>query len=402
MSNVSHNPGSRSFGPYEFALGDELRGERATLGKTLLDIQRDLRIKAAYIAAIEDAKPEVFPNPSFIAGYVRSYARYLGLDPDEVFHRFCQESGFVGNAGGQAMRKTSGATAAQPMPGGFRPDFAIARLDGRGGLPAVPISAIGSLLVLVALIAGLGYGGWTVLQNIQRVQFAPVEDLPLAVAEVEPLGAPESVALAEPALTELASPVAATALADLYRQQELEVPILVPRDGPIAALDPDRTGLLARATPAAAPATIEVAPGIQVPALVEAVVNGTAVADPQVTATPERPDIVVVAERAAWVRVYQANGTVLFEKILEKGETYAMPEGIEAPLIWAGNSGSVYVRVGKELRGPLGSGTRAAKDVPLDPAALAERYGVVTDVPEVISQSFEGAAAQVGPDVAIQ
>ena len=40
--------------------------------------------------------------------------------------------------------------------------------------------------------------------------------------------------------------MAATALAELYRQQELEVPILVPRDGPIAALDPDRTGLLAR------------------------------------------------------------------------------------------------------------------------------------------------------------
>ena len=252
MSNVSHNPGAKSYGPYEFALGDELRGERATLGKTLLDIQRDLRIKAAYIAAIEDAKPEVFPNPSFIAGYVRSYARYLGLDPDEVFHRFCQESGFVGTPAGRRCARRAGATAAQPMPGGFRPDFPlIARLTAAAACPTVPLSAIGSLLVLVALLAGLGYGGWTVLQNIQRVQFAPVEDLPLAVAEVEPLAAPESVALEEPALTELASPVAATALADLYRQQELEVPILVPRDGPIAALDPDRTGLLARATPAA-------------------------------------------------------------------------------------------------------------------------------------------------------
>ena len=245
MSNVAHNPGSRSYGPYEFALGDELRGERATLGKTLLDIQRDLRIKAAYIAAIEDAKPEVFPNPSFIAGYVRSYARYLGLDPDEVFHRFCQESGFVGNGrrAGDAQdgRRDGGAADARRLPARLRDR--PARWPWR--LPAVPISAIGSVLVLVALIAGLGYGGWTVLQNIQRVQFAPVEDLPVAVAEVEPLGAPESVALAEPALTELASPVAATALADLYRQQELEVPILVPRDGPIAALDPDRTGLLA-------------------------------------------------------------------------------------------------------------------------------------------------------------
>src|SRR6188472_2682709 len=94
-----NNPGETGRGGYDYALGDELRGERATLGKTLLDIQRDLRIKAAYIAAIEDAKPEVFPNPSFIAGYVRSYARYLGLDPDEIFHRFCLESGFAGKSG---------------------------------------------------------------------------------------------------------------------------------------------------------------------------------------------------------------------------------------------------------------------------------------------------------------
>ena len=114
---------------------------------------------------------------------------------------------------------------------------------------------------------------------------------------------------------------------------------------------------------------------------------------PQVTATPERPALVVVAERAAWVRVYQANGTVLFESILEKGETYAPPEGVEAPLIWAGNSGSVYVRVGEELRGPLGSGTargqgRARSSRPRSPSATAWS----SDVPEVISQSFEGAA----------
>ena len=111
MGTAVHNPGERGQGPYEFALGDELRGERATLGKTLLDIQRDLRIKAAYIAAIEDAKPEVFPNPSFIAGYVRSYARYLQLDPDEVFRRFCQESGFAGaegRAGGPEVGRREG------------------------------------------------------------------------------------------------------------------------------------------------------------------------------------------------------------------------------------------------------------------------------------------------------
>ena len=119
-----------------------------------------------------------------------------------------------------------------------------------GGLPlaalaALPVSAIGSVLVMLGLVAGLGYGGWTVLQNIQRVQFAPVEDLPVAVAAVEQPPAPEAPDLAETAFAELARPVTATALTDLYRQQELEVPILVPRDGPIAGIDPDRVGLVA-------------------------------------------------------------------------------------------------------------------------------------------------------------
>ena len=109
----------------------------------------------------------------------------------------------------------------------------------------------------------------------------------------------------------------------------------------------------------------------------------------------------IVAERAAWIRVYQDNGTVLFERILEQGETYAPPAGVTAPLIWAGNAGSVYVRIGDTLRGPLGTGTRAAKDILLEPASLSERFGVVEDVPEVISQALGGVPGEV-PAVAIR
>ena len=84
----------KGFDQYDLLLGDELRGERATLGKSLLDVQRDLKIKASYIAAIENCDLDVFTNHGFVAGYVRSYARYLSLDPEIVYERFCQESGF--------------------------------------------------------------------------------------------------------------------------------------------------------------------------------------------------------------------------------------------------------------------------------------------------------------------
>jgi cytoskeleton protein RodZ len=399
MGTASHNLGASRCGPYEYSLGDELRGERATLGKTLLDVQRDLRIKAAYIAGIEDARPEVFPNPGFVSGYVRSYARYLGLDPDEVFHRFCEESGFTTAAAATGARPALGGSAARKAPAGF--DFPLARrpLDA---VTTIPFGAIGSLAVLLVLVSGLGYGGWLVLQNIQRVEFAPVEVLPVALAEVDPLATPEHAPLEEPELTELEAPVASTDLAELYRQQELEVPIIAPRDGPIAALDPDKIGVLARRDLGPAADFIGPMPVAATSAEVPAALIGSPEAHPSATETAGAAPLLIVAERAAWIRVYQDNGTVLFERILEKGETYSPPEGVTAPLVWAGNSGSVYVRIGDTLRGPLGRGTSAAKDILLEPASLAENFPVVADVPEVISQSFDIVPAGPQPAVAVQ
>jgi cytoskeletal protein RodZ len=398
---------------YEFRLGDELRGERATLGKTLLDVQRDLRIKAAYVAAIEDLDLAVFPNPSFVPGYVRAYARYLKLDADQILGRFVEESGFTRPRDVAVQPKLGNrpqAAVVPGAPGAFKMRFPLVEVVR---VPVVPFAAIGSLLVLVALVGGLGYGGWTVLQNIQRVQFAPVDDLPQALAEVTPLDAPEAPDMAEPVLTELAKPVAATALAELYRQQEVEVPILTPRDGPIAALDPDRFGPLATAAryapagPAAMAATVPDAmsaaaasddPFAVVLAAVEASLSGTA---PAVAAPPGGP-LTVVAERAAWVRVYLPSGTIIFEQILESGETYSPPDGVGEPLIWAGNSGSVYVRVGDVLHGPLGSGTRATRDIVLTPAAITERYAAVENVPGIVSQAMGLTASAAEPAVGIQ
>src|SRR5690606_24664330 len=85
----------KGFDDFDLRLGDLMRGERATLGKSLLDVQRELKIKATYIAAIENADVSAFETPGFVAGYVRSYARYLGMDPDESFARFCREANFA-------------------------------------------------------------------------------------------------------------------------------------------------------------------------------------------------------------------------------------------------------------------------------------------------------------------
>ena len=148
----------KGFDDFDLRLGDLMRGERATLGKSLLDIQRELKIKATYIAAIENADISAFETPGFIAGNVRSYARYLGMDPDWAFQRFCLEANFEVAHGmsAAASSATLNAMRARQMTGetadslgDLNPSF-IPRHDSF--FSRVEPGALGSVAVLLSLI----------------------------------------------------------------------------------------------------------------------------------------------------------------------------------------------------------------------------------------------------------
>lgn len=361
---------ARGFDAYDLRLGDMMRGERATLGKSLLDVQRELKIKATYIAAVENSDPSVFETPGFIAGYVRSYARYLGMDPEAAFKRFCEESGFAGVeglSGGQAARKEAPArTKVVGEEAIVRPVAPYAPV-GDSVFSRIEPGAIGSIAVVFALIGLIGYGGFSVLQEIQRVQFAPVDQSPGLTADVSSLpSAPTSGDN-----TELASGFVAPApdaLDRLYRPQALAAPVLTARDGPIAALDPNSIGALVQEND---PRTASVA-------LNDATVDPAStpsLAPPQVLAE-SAADVVLFATRPAWVRVASADGSVLFEKILDAGETYTLPQTDDTPILRAGNSGSLFFSVKGQTYGPAGPGTSVAKNVALGVDAITESYAV--------------------------
>ena len=108
--------------------------------------------------------------------------------------------------------------------------------------------------------------------------------------------------------------------------------------------------------------------------------------DPQVREPAAVPVVHVVARQPAWVRVYLTNGTVLFEKILDTGETYTLPTDIDQPpLLRAGNAGSVYVALGDTSYGPLGNGASVVKNVSLLPDDVRAGLPQLTDPPELIS-----------------
>ncbi len=364
----------KGFDDYDLRLGDLMRGERATLGKSLLDVQRELKIKAAYIAAIENADVSAFETQGFVAGYVRSYARYLGMDPDWAFQRFCKEANFEVAHGMSAAASSAVMTAARTRSTQeFRDPLANPNATfvprGESMFARVEPGAVGSLLVLVALIGAIGYGGWSVLQEVQRVQLAPVDQAPSVVAEIDPLGnVSENAPLVRSApavdeTTDLAStdPVKqAEGLDRIYRPQALDVPVLTSRDGPIAAIDPGVTGTLATDVSAAVAEATQSTPapaegGVQV------------VAD-------AKPGVEIIAVRPSWVRVSAADGTVLFEKILDAGERWAVPQLEEAPLLRSGNSGSVYFAVNGQTYGPAAPGAQVIKNVALSPEALTGKY----------------------------
>ncbi|GAA0286493.1 helix-turn-helix domain-containing protein [Rhodovulum strictum] len=356
----------KGFDAYELRLGDVMRGERATLGKSLLDVQRELKIRATYIAAIENADPTAFETPGFIAGYVRSYARYLGLDPEWAYRRFCDEGNFA-TVHGMSPAATTPKPAQRRKPSEVRDPLAdpnaIFVPRGEAFLSRIEPGAIGSLAVLLALMGVLGYGGWSVLQQIQQVKLAPLDHQPGLLADVDPLATTEETILAQAPMT----PPTTEALDRLYRPQVLDRPVLVPRDGPIATLDPGEIGVLVaeRSTEQrfASGATTDRS---------DSAIPGQV----QVVAESRLPEVAIIAVRPAWVRVSAADGSVLLEKILDAGERYVLPDTDQPARLRAGNSGAVYFAVNGQTYGPAAPGAQVARNVELSAEALTERFQI--------------------------
>ncbi|MGM0660012.1 MAG: helix-turn-helix domain-containing protein [Pseudomonadota bacterium] len=387
------DPDIRGFDAFDLRLGDLMRGERATLGKSLLDVERELKIKANYVAAIENADPSVFDTPGFIPGYVRSYARYLGMDPDTAFRAFCAESGF-------SIAHGMSAEASSIR----KPVLAPARRTGRKAgvtdplispnTPFLPVNesfmariepgAIGSVLVLVALITAIGYGGWSVLRQVQQVQLSPVENTPMVLADLDPLSdamtrgretqdGDDAVDVFQPPRDERVS--------RLYRPKALDVPVMVARDAAISTLDPRDGGTLSPQPPLPAressiEAALREAQRSDTPFGPVSVPNDAdAPATPQVVeGAPEK--LQVVAVRPAWVRVRAADQSVIFEGIMNAGDTYDVPATEEPPTIRIGASGAVYFAVNGQHFGPAGTGGAVTSNLALAAEPLTARYKV--------------------------
>ena len=95
----------------------------------------------------------------------------------------------------------------------------------------------------------------------------------------------------------------------------------------------------------------------------------------QVTEDPT-PTVELVAVRAAWVRVNGPDDTVLFEGILEPGDTYAVPQTENPAQLRVGESGAVYFAVNGVHYGPAGETGTVTSNLALSVENLTGEYAV--------------------------
>ena len=75
------------------SIGEFFKQVRETKGLTIDEVAAKTRIRTDFVKALEDGNFAKLPDQVFARGFVRSYARSLGLDEEDAIHRFVQSAG---------------------------------------------------------------------------------------------------------------------------------------------------------------------------------------------------------------------------------------------------------------------------------------------------------------------
>ena len=330
------------------SVGEVLRQQRQEYRLTIEEVAAALKIKPAYLEALEEGKPEGLPGPAYAVGFARSYSNFLGLDSAEVLRRLKAESAELG----------------------VKPDLSFPMPLGEKSLPS------GTMLLFALFLAAAAYGGWYFYSSrahlgIERVGPVPSSLLPKpkpappaqkkAAAPAEPLSLPAPAPPLAAASSSAASPPA-PALSS--------VPAATPAPAPPTPAATPEAGVATGGpkAPAGAPEAPAAVPSAAPPAAPSAA-NGAAPPSPSRAYGANSARIVIRASAPSWVEVRGADRSILFEKVLKPGESYRVPDEPGVTL-WTGNAGALSILVDGKPVPPLESASGVLRHVALDPRAL--------------------------------
>ena len=134
------------------SFGEKLKREREMRGVSLDDIAEATKIGTRLLRALEDEQFELLPGGIFNKGFVRAYARYLGLNEEEAVADYLQAAGesapdprVIAEQNSSRIDRSGGDSGGSRM----------------AGFPIIPV-----LILLVVIAAGAG--GWHIFQERQQ------------------------------------------------------------------------------------------------------------------------------------------------------------------------------------------------------------------------------------------
>ncbi|WP_422462232.1 helix-turn-helix domain-containing protein [Endozoicomonas sp. ALB115] len=146
-----------------FAPGAVLARARDSQGLSILEVAESLKITESYVKAIEESTFDILPQAAFVRGYIRNYAKLVGLNGEDLVRDFDH---FMGVDGLESPR-LQGSKKLKPLRAHSAPS---------------PVYAL-ALLLLVSL-GGFGYYLWNSLLGIEPVvEVAIIEDVSEDVPE---------------------------------------------------------------------------------------------------------------------------------------------------------------------------------------------------------------------------
>ena len=181
------------------SFGEELRREREIRGISLKEIADATKISKRFLEAIERNDHKTLPAPVFTRGFVREYARYLGLSSEEMVNRY--NFAAVGDDRIEQSAHLERLTTPQapPLPRKKAPPMSIpppyARVDRN----------VYILIIVVFALAAVSY--WA-LKHRRESRLANEEHLG---AETRAVTTPVSSSAANPSLQSTTAPTTSTA-----------------------------------------------------------------------------------------------------------------------------------------------------------------------------------------------
>jgi len=174
-------------------VGEKLRAAREAQGLTIEEIAGITRIPKRHLITIESGEYDGLPAPTYSAGFIKSWARHLGLNGQALADQFRVEMGGVPVEPSQSLPYEPADPRRTPPAG-----FAL-------------------LALLIAVVVGLGYLYWRGTAEQPRELAAAATDQASPTApSTPPVAQPAAPAQVGPATSQPTGPVVIGATQDVW------------------------------------------------------------------------------------------------------------------------------------------------------------------------------------------